>query len=166
MPSLNWVYNDNSKYRGVWHVTDKPLEIEDVPATTETKERKHYKEHSRDCKYIYETKPGHYRSTYRVACVCPLQTEDSAIVDGAFTVVVETPAHQNLLGQYPAICNQVDVYGKDGAGWSSWGPPVGKVGKTYTVKVRTQPINGYIGETPPGPVCSRCLAKVEQRNDE
>lgn len=152
-----WVFNNNvEKHRGVWHFV-RDLEIQIVPEDTTTRTRNSYEYHEKHC-------PLYWGGSRGEVCVCKFN--DSSVANrviGQYTEIVVTPQHYKFLPARP-VCGQVVIFPRiSKTGGPVWGRNH-QPGKTYAYNIKVGGLNVWEDHDiiPPGPVCSRCVTKVER----
>lgn len=156
----DWIFNENARnHRGVWHVTDD-LTVKVVEERTFDHETKTYPKHKNSCASQNYRWNGSGYSYY--PCDCGAEEGFTAL---SYIVRTIYPEHEVASGN--AICGQVSVYSTGGVGYASYRnrkPKVDGEVLAETVRVRKPAIWQGDG-VPPGPVCSRCVSKVEARQN-
>jgi hypothetical protein len=159
-----WIFNNNTtKHRGVWHAVKGEIIYTIVPERVTHGTFSVAKYHARQCElYMHNREydiwtPQGYR---KPICSCKLATDKSYIIIGSCEETNIVPEHKTLARQ-PVLCHSTTI--------SAWGigfdsDVVGKrePGGHITATRKLEPIHTYEGdEPPPGPVCSRCVKKVQ-----
>jgi len=162
------MFNENTtRHRGVWHIIEGELQVEEVPERIHEYVHEIRKNHSRACsgREYYQGWEASPRYVFE-GCDCSLNTNEYSVDTGGRWLSRHiTPAHPVVKAQ-PILCHQTSVSGKGIIG--VYGKYSAKVndGDVIVTRDRLVPLHTFQGEMPPGPTCSRCLAKAERDGAE
>ena len=164
-----WIYNTNSdRHRGVWHVVEGELRIKTIPHKVRDEyEYEIFKYHSKKCDFYYSQKPGREfydeinRTFRKPVCSCSLRTTQQSVLMGTCHIVNIVPEHNIITGQQ-VLCHQAVIHSGSVHSDASLYTKKRTPGTTLTFVARIEPPHLFYGDLPPGPVCSRCIAKVNE----
>jgi hypothetical protein len=170
-----WIFNNNDTgRRGVWHIVKNVIDRRDIEAREYTSTRGiRAKGHKRDCDYQYygEDQAASYDVTkgvysyVKTQCTCG---KGGPFLAGRFTVTTQYPAVRDAYIVYSVLCNQVKVRQSKHFDWRDEKYKDAKDGDHFfeVAKLRRPSTQIWEGDEPPGPVCSRCLKKVEKDGEQ